>query len=256
MASIIAATLSAAALGGGDAPPVLPRWAPTWVMNQSTMIQPCNEFGPLDLHAAARWGVTAVISFNNMSGRPGGWLFQSPMNEEEDELLQSQLIQAARRDPAGFPAAVPGRTWVYRQSVKAEPWDKAVRAKLDDPAFAGFFLRYAADYNYSWPVCNATLRKPGCNTWPACDGSTPPKCSRFYHDQVGKFSPWTTGGALDCGTQPCGEYLFDYRNGSMLREWMLDELYFGSTAMAAASVGGLFVDDDWNARGLTEEGPG
>ena len=52
------------------------------------------------------------------------------------------------------------------------------------------------------------------------------------------------------------QYLYDYRNGSALREWMLNDHYFGPTAMGVPDVSGLFIDDDWNARGLTEEGPG
>jgi hypothetical protein len=42
----------------------------------------------------------------------------------------------------------------------------------------------------------------------------------------------------------------------MLREWMLREHYFGPSAMGDPDVSGLFIDDDWNAKGLTEEGPG
>lgn len=42
----------------------------------------------------------------------------------------------------------------------------------------------------------------------------------------------------------------------MLREWMLNEHYFGSSAMGDPDVTGLFIDDTWNAQGLTEEGPG
>ena len=136
-----------------------------------------------------------------------GWLKEHPMNEEEDEVVQARLIQAARKDKAKYPEAVPGRTWLYRQSVKAEPWDKTVRDKIDDPAWSsGFFLHYGKTYNYSLPICrDAHLTKPGCNTWPACDRSDPPKCSKMYHDQVGRFAVWTTKGSLDCGTQPCGE---------------------------------------------------
>ena len=42
----------------------------------------------------------------------------------------------------------------------------------------------------------------------------------------------------------------------MLREWMLKEHYFGPTAMDDPDVSGLFIDDQWDAKGLTEEGPG
>ena len=102
------------------------------------------------------------------------------MNEEEDEVTQARLIQAARKDRANYPQAVPGRTWIYRQSVKAEPWDRTVRDKISDPAWSGFFLHYGDSYDYSLPICrDANLSKPGCNTWPACDSSQPPKCSKM-----------------------------------------------------------------------------
>ena len=44
----------------------------------------------------------------------------------------------------------------------------------------------------------------------------------------------------------------------MLREWMLGDYYFGETGMGAPRgvVSGMFVDDDWNDKGLTEEGIG
>ena len=207
------ASLSDASDGGTV---LLPTWTPSYRMNESTMIQACNAYGTMDLATVTKWAIVNVISFNNMSG-PGarqakrGWLAEHPMNEEQDEVLQARLIQAARNDTARYPGAVPGRTWVYRQSVKAEPWDQTVRTKISDPAWsAGFFLHYGKNYNYSAPICkDANMTKPGCNTWPACDASSPPKCSKMYHDQVGRFAPFTTHGALDCGTQPCGEYLYD-----------------------------------------------
>ena len=137
------------------------------------------------MEVVTRWAIVDVISFNNMSG-PGahqlerGWLHERPMNEEEDEVVQARLIQAARKDKARYPLAVPGRTWVYRQSVKAEPWDTTVREKISDPLWSGFFLHYGKSYNYSLPICrDHNMSKPGCNTWPACDRSSPPKCSKM-----------------------------------------------------------------------------
>ena len=39
-------------------PPVLmPRWTPTYVMNESTMIQPCNAYGPMDLATVTKWAI-------------------------------------------------------------------------------------------------------------------------------------------------------------------------------------------------------
>ena len=45
--------------------------------------------------------------------------------------------------------------------------------------------------------------------------------------------------------QPCGEYLFDFRNGSMLQDWIVDELIAGPTGVGAKEVDGLFIDDYW-----------
>ena len=164
----------------------------------------------MNLTTVTKWAIVDVISFNksapfpplslarqhlavspcrsplgSMSGPTAsrlerGWLHERPMNEEEDEVTQARLIQAARKDRANYPQAVPGRTWIYRQSVKAEPWDKTVRDKISDPAWSGFFLHYGDSYDYSLPICrDANLSKPGCNTWPACDRSQPPKCSKM-----------------------------------------------------------------------------
>ena len=46
-------------------------------------------------------------------------------------------------------------------------------------------------------------------------------------------------------TQPCGEYLFDFRNGSMLQNWIVDELIAGPTGVGAKEIDGLFIDDYW-----------
>eukprot|EP00661_Eupelagonemidae_sp_cell13_P004629 gene4629-1391_t len=56
--------------------------------------------------------------------------------------------------------------------------------------------------------------------------------------------------SCDCGTNPCGEYVFDHRNAS-LRAWWVDE-YMGA-AMAAPGVDGLLLDDRWTARGGPSE---
>jgi hypothetical protein len=67
---------------------------------------------------------------------------------------------------------------------------------------------------------------------PQCDTAwSPAKCTSLYHDQ--EQSPQSTGnctncgfcteGPCDCGVAPCGEYLWDHRNGSMLRDFLVDE---------------------------------
>jgi hypothetical protein len=52
-------------------------------------------------------------------------------------------------------------------------------------------------------------------------------------------------GTCDCGFVPCGEYLFDHRNGSMLREWLLREVIGGPNGVDNPAIGGLFIDDFW-----------
>jgi hypothetical protein len=51
--------------------------------------------------------------------------------------------------------------------------------------------------------------------------------------------------AFVLGSQPCGEYLFDHRNGSMLREWLVNEHVGGAAAVGSPLVDGLFIDDYW-----------
>ena len=54
-----------------------------------------------------------------------------------------------------------------RNIVKADNWFESVRNKLDDPAFAGFFVRFDPQKLSA----NSTIN-------PACDNSySPPKCT-------------------------------------------------------------------------------
>lgn len=69
--------------------------------------------------------------------------------------------------------------YYYRQSVKAEPWDKAVRRKLDDPAFEGFFLRHAISpppehfVDQNSPILLGHLRAPTDNAQQYWSGTVP-----------------------------------------------------------------------------------
>ena len=95
-----------------------------------------------------------------------------------------------------------------------------MREKLTDPAYAGFFLKFNPSNTTPYAV-------------PPCDSNySPPKCSTFYHDQ--EQTPGHPKGDGDCGAEPCdcgavpcGEYLFDHRNGSMLRDWIVNEHILG-----------------------------
>jgi len=90
---------------------------------------------------------------------------------------------------------------------------------------------------------------------PACDTAyDPPKCSVFYHDQEqtpgepgGGSNPHPDGlcdGVCDVGTQPAGEYLWDWRNAS-LADWVIENHVFGALGLGSELVDGLFIDDFW-----------
>lgn len=72
--------------------------------------------------------------------------------------------------------------------------------KLDDPAYSGWFLKFdKSKSKYHVPACAAENQS---------------KCSIFYHDQeqTPEVSGLCTDGVCDCGSQPCGEYLWNHRN--------------------------------------------
>jgi len=55
-------------------------------------------------------------------------------------------------------------------------------------------------------------------------------------------------GDCDCGEGlPCGEYLWDHRNGSMLRDWLVSEFILNNdTGLGNANVDGFYFDDGWS----------
>ena len=190
----------------------------------------------LDPNITAMYGVVDI----DWSNGKDVWARQHPMDAEAHLRAQAAAIKA--QDPRK-------RVWVYRNLVKALPWFGSVRAKLSDPAYAGFFVRFA-----SAPAANGSV--PGANV-PACDTHySPPRCSMssLYHDQV--QTPQYPRGSLldgscpdapcDCGVGiPCGEYVFDHRNGSMLAEWLTSEYIGGSAGMQDPNIDGFMLDDAW-----------
>eukprot|EP00035_Acanthoeca_spectabilis_P011791 m.208344 g.208344 ORF g.208344 m.208344 type:complete len:364 (+) comp15448_c0_seq22:435-1526(+) len=164
--------------------------------------------------------------------------------------LQSSSTQLAQRS-ALFPADARSRTpagdfIADRNLVKALPWFGTVRTKMSDPAYAGFFIPFATA-----ALPNGTV--PGANV-PSCDTHyNPARCSHLYHDQV--QTPqypdgrgWLDGSCrapCDCGAVPCGEYVFDHRNGSALTTWILDEYFGGSSGLGNPNIDGFMIDDQW-----------
>lgn len=215
-----------ALIRSGDAylPPTKPSWEPTYNMTESLITMQLNASGLSSVERASEFGIVSY-DWSNMKRI---WAKQHPMNCEE--LLFEQAEQSK--------AAGVKHVWVYRNLVKALPWFRTVREKLDDPAYAGFFLHL----------------DPGVHDYhvPPCAPENATHCSLLYHDQEQTPQVPTPGnpapdgvcaGWCDCGKQPCGEYLFDHRNGTMLREFLIQEAILPSIQHPA--VDGLFLDDFW-----------
>lgn len=52
-------------------------------------------------------------------------------------------------------------------------------------------------------------------------------------------------GHCDCGAVPCGEYLWDWRNGSQLTDWIIKSHIGGPNGLDNPAISGFFVDDFW-----------
>ena len=144
---------------------------------------------------------------------------------------------------------------VYRNSILALPWYTSVRVKLEDPAYAGWFL------NFSNPPPH--IKQQG-NANTTCDNTfSPPKCSTLFHDSV--QTPGYPSGDGDCappgcdvGKLPIGAYLFNPGaantnvNGQTFAQWFVDDYLFGPYGGGNPNVSGFFFDDQMNPNGATE----
>ena len=141
----------------------------------------------------------------------------------------------------------PTKFMIYRNFVKALPWLRSVRVKLEDPRFSRWFLRFSS----------AVLRNHSAAHVPVCDHSySPPLCTELYHDQVLTPRPGQCGGApprCDVGKIPVGEYLFDFRaanvsvGGQTMAEWFVSEYMLGPDGAGHPGVVGYYIDDGWAA---------
>ena len=153
-----------------------------------------------------------------------------------EEMLNKQAEMVLALDP-GIPGEQP-RVWVYRNTIKALNWFASVREKLDDPAYNGWFVRFA---NYTGPSSNGSYNVPAC---------TFEKCSGFYHDQ--SQTPEMGGGShnggcveeCDCGDAPCGEYIFDHMNASF-SDWFVNEWMISNETLRHSPQISLGYLDDW-----------
>jgi hypothetical protein len=208
-----------------------PRWPPTYQLNLSSISMACNSSGFYNVDLAASFG---IVSFD-WSNQKKAWSIDKPMSCESRLVSQAELVAQKSKDVKVF---------TYFNLVKALPWFESVRSKLEDPAYSGFFLQFKPGGSFP----NGSYYVPNCD---AVTGI----CSTFYHDQLqtpavpSPTNPNPDGacvGFCDCGKNiPCGEYLFDHRNGSMLRTWLVDEILLGPTFLGNNAITGLFIDDFW-----------
>jgi hypothetical protein len=216
-------------------PPQNPPWPPTYVMKESLITMQCNSSGWSSPSRGAQFG---IVSYD-WSNAKAQWAVAKPMNCEEALLEQAVLTKQAGAK----------HVFVYRNIVKALPWFKSVREKLDDSRYEGFFLKFDAKRVHHYHV-------------PPCAAENNSHCSILYHDQEQtpqvptRENPHpdsgTCSGYCDCGKHhPCGEYLFDHRNGTMLRDFLVHEIVL--PALADGVVDGLFLDDYWCSNLICQE---
>jgi hypothetical protein len=133
----------------------VPKWTPTYNMSRSTVVMPCNESGYSDPHLFAKFGIADF----DWSNAKEAWSNTKPMDCEERLVTQASMVKGIN------PTA---RVFVYRNLVKALPWYTAVREKITDPDYAGWFLPFSKT-----PSVNGTWHMAKC---------TGAKCSDLYHD--------------------------------------------------------------------------
>ena len=164
----------------------------------------------------------------------------------------------SRFDCLWFQAKSGGHTkmWVYRNLVWAPSWFKDVREKLEDPAFAGFFVPFK--------------RSPPWKNQKCSDLGAGKVCSEHFHAQFQSPLPHNSTArpsdkaqagvcdamGCDCGSVPCAWYLFDHRNAT-LRKWIAEKFLLSPSGLMDDAVDGYFLDDTWDPkRGPANEGPG
>jgi hypothetical protein len=238
MKLVIAAALLAGLVPAARAvlPPTNPPWEPEWDLSLSSISMQCNSSG---WSSYARGSEFGIMSYD-WSNDKADWAQAQPMDCEERLLAQAENTKSMNAK---------SRVFVYRNIVKALPWFSSIRKILDDPAYEGFFLKF--DPSKTFP--DDLAMNP-------CAAENATKCSAFYHDQEqtpsvdgadGTCPPPEEGGC-DCGTQPCGEYLFDHRNSSVA-DWLIENHILSDTAIGSPSVDGMFMDDFWCSNLVCEE---
>jgi hypothetical protein len=136
-------------------------------MNRSTILMTCNYSGFTDPRSTVGWAIVDYDWSNAKgTGSADGWAKHKPMDCEEMLVKQVQMAHALSPNTGYF---------IYRNAIKALNWYTTVRTKLDDPAYASWFLKFN---------CSGSSPTSSCHV-PVCDNNySPPLCTALYHDQV------------------------------------------------------------------------
>ena len=162
-------------------------------------------------------------------------------------------LRASTHDVLAVRSPLTSLARLDRNLAKAEAMQASVRAKLQDPLFAGFFLPFAK----APPFKNGSYHVTKCGA-----DKNRTICSDLYHDLVDTPLPGAVrvspdrayrkpggmyyamcDGDCDCGAVPCAEFVYDHRNGSMLTKWLIDEYVGGPFGTGSPHVDGVFLDE-------------
>ena len=204
----------------------LPTTTPSYQLNASTIIMPCNNSGYTNPKTTIGW---SIIDFDWSNGK-ALWTKNRPMNDET--FLQKQVELST--------SSMPGQTvWVYRGSMWAYPWYTSVRKTLEDPAYSDWYIKFKPKPPYYSKKCD--------------DNYDPPICSDLYHNQ--EQSPGFPHGDGDCAAPncdcgknvPCGFYIWNHSSTTVVHnqsflEWFRDDYIFDYQGTSPL-VSGMYFDD-------------
>lgn len=224
------------------------KMTPTWKMNASTIIMPCNNTGWTDPESTKGWGIVDFDWSNSKgTGSSEGWAKHQPMDDEELLFKQVQITTSALPSDADYKQTV----WVYRCSVYGYPWYTSVRELLEDPQFL--------NGTHPWFM---KFKKEGPWFSDKCDAFKKDVCSDLYHSQ--EQSPGYPHGdgdcalpGCDCGEKvPCGFYVFNHSStvkidGKTFQDWFVNDYMLNYMDKAkygdlGDKISGMFWDDVWN----------
>jgi len=253
-----------------------PSWEPTYEMNKSISLYWRNATG---LEPAEYYDGYGLVMLDWAHAAQDWINSYSPMDNAASLARQCEAIKA--RNPLT-------RCIVYRNTVIALNQHRHISSVLDDPAFADFFLRFkpgatqtgrcwgevdprqkGSPWDPIWPtpvVCEQSI--PSDVHVPFCDKAQPTKCNSVHYfdqNQVPQVpgDNWSNdtqsvyqgltcyGSTCDCGKSPCGEFLFNFSNPSLVDWWLLEHMG-GGLALDHPNVDGLILDDYWSPEGPSE----